>query len=213
MDKISSTFVAHLYGQGGAETPSEPEQPTTNGVVENVVAGTAYKFGMIQVATGNTVYIAGGIDQDRYLITTTDKDAALDVYVEASGNGYKFAVVIDGTKLYITAGLNSANKTALSYTAEGTVFTYDATISAWCTDINGTAYYIGSYSNFDTMSVSKTSYINAETTGVSQYPAGFFATAEAPAPTGDSSFVSIAVAALVLSVLGGTALVMKKKEN
>ena len=35
----------------------------------------------------------------------------------------------------------------------------------------------------------------------------------APAPTGDASFVSVAVAAVVLSALAGTALVLKKKEN
>jgi len=197
-------------------TPSEPtpsEPASTLPPVTAPVAGTAYKFGMIQVKTGNTVYIAGGIDQDRFLITTTDKNAALDVYVEASGDGYKFAVTIDGAKQYITLGKNSADKIALSYGAEGSVFVFNAEISAWVTNFEGSDYYIGSYNTFDTMSASKTSYINADNKGVDQFPAGFFAASESSDDTSDNSFISVAAAALILSVLGGTALVIKKKEN
>jgi hypothetical protein len=177
------------------------------------VVGTTYKFGMIQVTTGNTVYIAGGVSNSRFLTTTTDKNAALDVTVEASGTGFKFAVTINGTKQYITMTLNGDNKTVLSYSAEGSVFTFDATTSAWLTTIDGNAYYIGSYSNFDTLSGSKASYITAANTGITQFPAGFFPASNEPSNTGDASFVSVAAAVLVLSVLGGTALVLKKKEN
>ncbi len=134
------------------------------------VAGTTYKFGMIQGNNGHTVYITGAIDQDRYLVTTEDKAAALDVVVEASGNGFKFKA----GDAYITLFLNDAGKTSLGYTAEGTVWTYDATISAWCAELDGTMYYMGSYNTFDTISASKTSYINEENKGVSQFPAGLF---------------------------------------
>ncbi len=138
------------------------------------VAGTAYKFGMIQVNNGHTVYLAGGVDQDRFLTTTTDKAAALDVFVEASGDGFKFKVTIDGADMYITLGKNEAGKDALSYSAEGTVWKYDATISAWCAELGGTMYYMGSYNTFDTISASKTSYIKEDNKGVTQFPAGFF---------------------------------------
>ena len=138
------------------------------------VEGTAYKFGMIQVNTGKTEFITGEIDQDRYLKTTTTKAEALDVYAEASGDGYKFSTTIGGTKLYIALFLNDAGKTALGYTAEGTVFQYDSKTFCWFAALEGEKYYMGSYNNFDTISASKTSYINAENAGVSQFPAGFF---------------------------------------
>ncbi len=152
------------------EKPAEAQLPT----VTAPEAGKAYKFGMVQVNNGHTVYIAGGIDQDRYLVTTEDKAAALDVYVEASGDGFKFKVTIDGADAYITIGLNDAGKVALSYTAEGTVWKHDATISAWCAEVDGTMYYMGSYNTFDTISASKTSYIKEDNKGVTQFPAGFF---------------------------------------
>ena len=183
----SGTFTLYKKSGSGSVTPppateateateaTTPETPSAKlPPITAPVPGTTYKFGMEQVTNGHTVYIAGGIDQDRFLITTTDKNAALDVTVEASGNGYKFAVTIGGTKQYITMSMNSANKATLSYTAEGTVFAFDATISAWCADLNGTMYYIGSYNNFDTLSASKTSYISAANKGVTQFPAGFY---------------------------------------
>ena len=129
---------------------------------------------MIQVNTGKTEFITGEIDQDRYLKTTTTKAEALDVYAEASGDGYKFSTTIGGTKLYIALFLNDAGKTALGYTAEGTVFQYDSKTFCWFAALEGEKYYMGSYNNFDTISASKTSYINAENAGVSQFPAGFF---------------------------------------
>ena len=184
-EKYPSTFTLYKKSGSGSVTPppaeTEPSTPVETPTaalppVTNPVPGTTYKFGMEQVKNGHTVYIAGGINQDRYLETTTDKSAALDVTVEASGDGYKFAVTISGAKQYITLGLNSAEKIALSYTAEGTVFKFNATISAWVSNFDGTDYYIGSYNNFDTMSASKTSFISADNAGISQFPAGFYAT-------------------------------------
>ncbi|MBQ3020589.1 MAG: hypothetical protein IJD77_08420, partial [Clostridia bacterium] len=42
--------------------------------------------------------------------------------------------------------------------------------NCWYTNVNGTDYYLGTYSTFNTVSASKTSYINAENTGVEQFP-------------------------------------------
>ncbi len=153
----------------GEEKPVEPQLPPVNAPE----AGKAYKFGMIQVKNNHTVYITGEVD-GRYLVTTEDKSAALDVFVVAEGDGFKFKATIDGADAYITVYLNDEGKVSLGYTAEGSVFKFDATISAWCTELEGTVYYAGSYNNFDTMSASKASYINAENTGIEQFPAGFF---------------------------------------
>ena len=142
--------------------------------VTNPVVGKTYKFGMIQVNTGKTEYIDGGINNDRFLTTTTDKASALDVLVESAGDGYKLAVTIDGAKLYIAMSLNGEGKACLAYTAQGTVLKYDATLNYWYAPLDGTDYYIGSYQTFDTMSASKTSYTSVDKAGVSQFHAGLF---------------------------------------
>ena len=146
---------------------SEDGNVVTNAGVE-IKEGVAYLMSMNQVNNGHTVYVCGGIDQDRYLITSTDKAAALKVYVEKSGDGYKFYTTIDGAKMYINITTNSAGKTAVLYQAEGTtVYTYVPETNIWVNDQNK---YLGSYNSFDTISASGTSYINAGNTGVSQFP-------------------------------------------
>jgi hypothetical protein len=63
------------------------------------------------------------------------------------------------------------DKDAVKFAADGnSVFNYDGATNALVTDFNGTKYYIGTYSTYTTLSASKFSYINAENTGVSQFP-------------------------------------------
>ena len=150
--------------------------------VTNPVEGTAYKFGMIQVTNGTTVYITGEVT-DRYLVTTTDKDAAADVFVEAAEGGYKFYIVVDGAKLYIAIYDNDAGKRSVGFFADGNVFKFNAECGNWYTTHADKECYLGSYNNFETVSVSDTSYINKDNAGIKQFPAGFFAiAAEKAAP-------------------------------
>jgi hypothetical protein len=46
---------------------------------------------------------------------------------------------------------------------------------SWATTFDGKECYVGAYNAFETLSVSDTSYINAENAGISQFPSGFFA--------------------------------------
>ena len=144
-------------------------------VVENPVVGTAYKFGVNQVTLGETLYVTGAQERDRYLVTTNDAEAAPDVYVEEATGGIKIYVLDGSTKKYLHVYMNDASQTALAFDANNaSVFTYDATTKAYVTDLQGTPYYPGAYNNFNTLSASKTSYINADNTGVTQFPANFY---------------------------------------
>ena len=157
------------------EEPVEPEKPTAQlPDVKEPAEGTAYKFGVIQVTAGKTLYITGA-DDGRYLTTTTDKAAAADVYVEKVDGGYKFYMLVDGAKSYIVVYNNADGKRSVGFNAEGSVFTYKAEISTWATTFAGVECYVGAYNSFETLSVSDTSYINAENAGISQFPSGFFA--------------------------------------
>ena len=156
--------------------PEEPEEPTpaddviTNAGVE-IKEGVAYMLSMNQVNNGHVVYVCGGIDQDRFLITSEDAAVALQIFVEKNGDGYNFYTTIDGAKKYINVTYNDAGKVAILYQDVATsVYTYVSETNIWMTVLDGQEKYIGSYNSFDTLSASNTSYINAENTGVSQFP-------------------------------------------
>jgi len=143
--------------------------------LSDVKAGTAYKFGFVQGTLGKTLYLTGVVS-GRYLETTEKAELAVDVYVEKAENGNKIYILDGETKKYLDVYFNADSKLSLQFNAEGAcVFAYNATVNAWVTNVDGTDYYVGTYSNFATMSASKLSYINAENTGVSQFPANIVA--------------------------------------
>ena len=160
------------------ETPEQPEDPnliiggTANAdVVSAPNADTAYKLYFYQSKAGKVLYINGGTDQDRYLTTTTDFSKALDVTAEAANGGFKFSVKIDGAKKYIDLFLNADNKPALRY-ADSTncAFKYNKETFAWEATAGEETYYLGTYGTFETVSASKTSYINKDNTRKEQFP-------------------------------------------
>ena len=138
------------------------------------VAGVAYKLGMTQANLNKNLYLSGEMD-GYYFATTEDKEAAVDVYVELVEGGMKLYFNKDGVKNYLAIVLNGTY-TNVVFNAEGSVFVYNAECNNLVTSVEGTEYYLGTYNNFKTFSASKTSYINAENTGVSQFPAGLVAT-------------------------------------
>ena len=140
--------------------------------VTEPVADKAYKFYLTQVSLGQNLYLTGEVS-GRYLVTTDKADQAIDVYVEAAEGGYKLYILVGEEKQYITVYFNDSSKLSVKYDAAGTsVYAYNAEVNAWVTNLDGTDYYLGTYSTFNTVSASKLSYINAENTGVSQFPAG-----------------------------------------
>ena len=82
-------------------------------------------------------------------------------------------------------------------------------LNDWVTKLDETDYYLGTYNTFNTISASKTSYINAENTGVSQFPAVLYTVSvEQPDNTGD--MIGIVIALLAVSGMGISVL---KKEK
>ena len=156
--------------------------------VTTPAADTAYKFFLFQTTLGKNLYLTGEVD-GRYLVTTDKADQAIDVYAETAEGGFKFYILVDGAKQYITVYNNESNKLSVKFDAAGTsVYSYNETLNAWSTVMEGETYYLGTYNSYNTVSASKLSYITAENTGVSQFPAGL-ATIEilADAPSGDDN--------------------------
>ncbi|MBR5223397.1 MAG: hypothetical protein IKV81_04460, partial [Clostridia bacterium] len=118
------------------------------------VEGKAYKFALTQAKLGKVLYVNGGVN-GRYLTTTEKITDAADVYVEAATGGYKFYILVEDAKQYITVYNNDEGKLSVKYDAAGTsVYTYVKETNCWKTTMDGTDYYIGTYNDFNTMSAS-----------------------------------------------------------
>ena len=157
-------------------------------IVSNPEADTAYKFFMAQANVGQTLYATHELQDNKYIKSTADAKAAPDFFAEAADGGFKFYTLIDGAKNYVTASTTKSEdgkvSKYLNYSAEGTVWTYVAEVNAWTTTVDGTEYVVGTYSSYNTFCISESSYINAENTGKTQFPAGLVpkADAESAAP-------------------------------
>ena len=143
--------------------------------VDSPVAGTAYKF-YLTAKDGKNYYFNGIID-GKFLQTSTNIADGVDVYLEevkaedGTVTGYRFYFDNAGTKTYID--ITSDGKATLVTENPVAVYGYVADTNSWAATVGGTAYYLGTYSSYTTIGASKTSYINAENTGVSQFPANF----------------------------------------
>ena len=137
-----------------------------------VVDGDEYTGSVNQVTNGYVVYLDGGVS-GRYLTTTQDASKAVKVYAEKAEGGYKLYIFVEDAKQYILVYNNDEGKSSVKYDAEGSVFSYNSVVNAFVTTLGTSEVYLGTYKTFDTISVSNLSYINAENTGVSQFPLVF----------------------------------------
>ena len=173
---------------------TEPENPGTSydaQIVTDPVVETAYKMGMDK-GDGKVLYFTGNPESEQKtyrLETSTDASKAVDVYLEAADGGYRLYFMKDGVKTYIrvfhyTDGDPGYGKGSLEFvtSAPSEVFIYDETANTLFYDYDGNnAYYMGTYGDFVTFSVSNTSYITgnkANTVDVSQFPARFYTVSE-----------------------------------
>lgn len=145
--------------------------------IGNPEAGKAYKLYMDQVTVGKLLFVTteASNNQKKYLKGTENAAEAPDFYAEKVEGGYKFYTTVDGTKLYLTGALileeGKTNKSKyLRLTEEGNVWYYKADCNAWFTKIDGAEYVVGSYSTYDTFSISEGTYMKPEVSGVTQFP-------------------------------------------
>ena len=154
---------------------------------DKVAADKAFKLILNQAILGKTLYFAGDIADVDYRLATTDKaDQATDVYLEnvtAEGStdviGYRLYFFKGETKTYIrtyerTPGEATKGKGSIALVTEAPAeyYTYDETIKTLVvTSPDGVnKYCIGTYSNYDTISCSNASYVNADNVDKSQFP-------------------------------------------
>ena len=128
--QIKNAWIVAINGNSTVTPPAGGGDAPTNtyAVVDTPVAGTAYKFGMVQQNVQNKVfYLAGGMAQTYYLATTDNGDAGIDVYLEETTGGYYLYTMVGTTKTYINMVVSGTHVNGAYEATASTVYTYDAT--------------------------------------------------------------------------------------
>ena len=179
LPEADATVTITLTATCGKETKTQTFTMLVNSVstdlyvpvyVETPAVDTAYKYALYQTELGKDLYFAGYMSGN-YLATTDKADKATDVYLEAVEGGYRIYFMEGEAKKYIDVYEYSAGKVGVQITDKPTcTFTRSEDLGIWVANVAGGDYYLGTYKTYDTISASKTSYINAENNGVSQFP-------------------------------------------
>ena len=174
-----ATVTITLTVKCGSETKTQTFTMQVNSVstdlyvpvsVETPAVDTAYKYALYQTKLAQDLYFAGYMSGN-YLATTDKADKATDVYLEAVEGGYRIYFKEGEAKKYIDIYEYSAGKVGVTITDKPTcTYTRNADLGIWVANVAGGDYYLGTYNTYNTISASKTSYINAENNGVSQFP-------------------------------------------
>ncbi len=138
---------------------------TTLSIVDNPVAGTAYKFGLNQTGVGKVLYATGAM-KGFYMATTEDSTAAVDVYLEETTGGFYIYAMVNGAKKYMNIELSAdgLHVNAVYRDTPDMVFVYDSAKKTMVTSKTlvksgkENTYAFGTYGTFTTIGTSATSY-------------------------------------------------------
>ena len=134
----------------------------------------------------------------------------MDVFVETTNGGYYLYFMDGTTKTYIDLYVTDTGYVNLRLVTEpSAVYSWNTEYKTFTTKLTvkdvEDEYYIGTYKTFTTFSGSKLSY------AATSFPSHLFG--DESADTGDNTLFSAVAAALLISAMSITALVLKKKEN
>ncbi len=143
--------------------------------VKDPVEGTAYKLYLVQASIGKTLFATAATSNDKYIKTDVDPKNGIDFYAEKVTGGYKFYTTINGVKNYVHAHTETADdgkvSKFISYATESDcVYYYVSNVNAWFVKCDNIEYVVGTYSSYDTICISESTYISADNTGVTQFP-------------------------------------------
>lgn len=162
----------------GTVTPTPSTETTMDGLykVANPEIGKTYKFGLDQKNSevNKTLYLKGDIQKTNFFGSTENPAESVDVTLEGTLEACKAYFTKDNIKTYIETATYTNSKGNTSYkatlvTTPTLTWKYDSTLKTLVTTIDGVDVYIGTYNNFTTFSVSKTSYATSDTNYVSHF--------------------------------------------
>ncbi len=190
MSSSSAQYIVKFIKS--SEVPAdEPADTVVQGTpVANPVPGTAYKFGFYQNNLDNKPFLAftGKMANTFYFGTSNAIADMVDVYIEETTGGYYIYFMNGSTKTYLDIVPRTDKEGAVNVVMQtsGThsVYTFNTEHKYVYTTVEGTDWYFGTYDQKNTISGSKTSYIeDTSKIGVSQFCAWFHTVEEVEAPT------------------------------
>ena len=181
-----ATITGHVDIEGGEDIPDTPVNPNPSTNLEIVTApvvGVAYKFGFLQGNLNEQMYFKGTINAEStpwYLATSTNTAEAVDVYLETVDGvegAYRLYFMDGDTKTYIVAYPRDNDTTKgtlkLDTATPDTYYTFDSANNTLVyTSVTGEQFYLGTYSNFKTVSCSAWSNL------ATSFPAHLYAAGE-----------------------------------
>lgn len=132
--------------------------------------GKAYKLALTQLTLGKVLAFNGEMN-GKYLATTENESEAVDVFVEKVDgveDGYRIYFMAGETKTYIDTVLREDDnkKTDLKLVTEPTcVYIWNPGLGIFLTKVGDNEFFLGTYSDYNTISTSRTSYITGEKEG------------------------------------------------
>lgn len=156
----STTAPSGTAGDDNQE-PTAPSGTAGDNNQEPTVPPTGYKFGFLQGTLNQVLYFNGQMSRS-YLAMTGNAEEAVDVYVETVTGGYRLYFMDGQTKTYIEVALRSGktDKADPKLVTEPTcVYTYNEELNIYVTKLGNVEFFLGSYSDYGTISASALSYI------------------------------------------------------
>ena len=149
-DKVDA---AHSYVDGTCTVCGD----TTSHVAEELVPGTAYKLGLVSTQKNATYYFTG-VMSGYYGATNTDYEKGIDLFVEETTGGYHlYFMDTNGAKQYINLVAKDTYRNFTFATSASSVYTWDAEKTALYTTVSDEVCYIGTYGEYVTMGVLRSS--------------------------------------------------------
>ncbi len=135
-------------------------------IVTEPAVNTAYKLYFFQASKGQGYYLNGLMapGSSYYLDAETDHEQAKDVYLEETTGGYYIYFMDGDAKKYIDVYQSNGYTNARFVNAPGIVFTFNTEYDVLVCQIEDTTYYLGTYGDYNTFSVSsinKITYSNS----------------------------------------------------
>ena len=138
---------------------SEDPNAAVPAYVKEVAVDTEYYLMLNQAKLGTDLFFAGEMS-GYYLASVLNAASATKIKLEAVEGGYSISFMVDDAKKYINATLNTENNKVnigLGDTSS-TIWTWNEEYYTLTTVISDTEYYLGTYSTFNTFSLSNVSY-------------------------------------------------------
>ena len=180
----------------------------TNAIITEPEEGVEYKLFLTQATLGKRFYALATTqnNENKFINTTTKPTDGVIFQVEKVDGGYKFYTTVDGVKNYIYAKTTTNGTKVSKYlgfsTEDGSVLTYNAELGGvWTVTIDGYAYGIGTYNDFQTISLSEGKYFSATANGSSQFVMQVVTAEYANAQTEDKDLETYDDAATILDLL------------